>query len=129
MRGRKSAKVVAFSPKGAVRAPEWLTEGAKREWRRCSADQSRRGLLFDGALAGLAHYAALVDQIEQLAGIVAKEGLVGETAAHPAQRAMLAAMAQARMLAAELGLSVVSRARSFTAQAPAKGDGFEELVG
>jgi hypothetical protein len=34
----------------------------------------------------------------------------------------------ARALGVELGLTVTSRARSFTAQAPSKGDDFESIV-
>jgi P27 family predicted phage terminase small subunit len=114
MRGRKpKLQVVGLEPVSDLpaRPPSWLNAGAQREWARCSAELNRRGLLFDGALANLATYCALIDQIEQLARTVAKEGLAG-----PAQKAMLATAAQARMYAAELGLSVVSRTRSFQGQ-------------
>jgi hypothetical protein len=60
----------------------------------------------------------LIDQIEQLSRIVATEGVVSA-----AQRAMLATSAQARMLAAELGLSVVSRTRASRAKRPTSGSG------
>jgi P27 family predicted phage terminase small subunit len=120
MRGQKPhAKIVPFKrPDGLPKPPTWLSAGAKREWHRCAADLSRRGLLFDGAMASLATYCTLVDQIEQFGRVLAKEGMISEDGkAHDAHRALLATSAQARMLAAELGLSVVSRARSFQGKA------------
>jgi P27 family predicted phage terminase small subunit len=117
MRGGKPkhTNVVALTGRGSTsQPPAWLSTGAKREWGRAAADLARRGILFDGALASLATYCTLVDQIEQLSRIVAKEGLITEDGlTHPAQRMLLATAAQTRMLAAELGLSVVSRTRSF----------------
>jgi P27 family predicted phage terminase small subunit len=113
--GKPKGRIVPFRrPDGVPTPPTWLTAGAKREWTRAAADLSRRGLLFDGALASLATYCALVDQIEGFGKILAAEGAMGpDGKAHDAHRAMLATAAQARMLAAELGLSVVSRTRSF----------------
>jgi P27 family predicted phage terminase small subunit len=115
MRGSKPhAKIIPLKdPGGIPRRPAWLSAGAKREWQRCATDLSRRGLLFDGAMPSLAVYCVLVDQIEQFGKVLADEGMMTDGKAHDAHRAMLATSAQARMLAAELGLSVVSRARSF----------------
>jgi Phage terminase, small subunit len=62
----------------------------------------------------LATYCTLVDQIEQFSKVLAGEGMIAEGGkANDAHRALLATAAQARMLAAELVLSVVSHARSF----------------
>jgi phage terminase small subunit len=110
MRGSKPrAKVVPIRGANPVpHPPEWLTAGARREWQRAGADLGRRGILFEGALASLAIYCAMVDQVERLAAIVAEKGPID-----PAQGVLLKTAAQARMLAAELGLSVVSRTRSF----------------
>jgi P27 family predicted phage terminase small subunit len=116
MRGAKSrSKIVPLpvAPK-LPRAPRWLTIGARREWDRCAGDLSRRGLLFDGALASLATYCALTDQVERMGVVLARDGLLDEEGnIRQAHRVMMLAAAQARLLAAELGLSVVSRARSF----------------
>jgi P27 family predicted phage terminase small subunit len=119
VKGRKPALKVVSPIGGTLPGPpSWLTAGAKREWLHSARDLNRRGLLFDGALASLATYCTLVDQIEQFGKVLAAEGIMGEEGkAHDAHRAMLATSAQARMLAAELGLSVVSRTRSFQGRA------------
>jgi P27 family predicted phage terminase small subunit len=132
MRGSKPrAKIVPFKRLHGVPAPpSWLSTGARREWGRAAADLDRRGLLFDGALASLATYCTLVDQIEQFGKVLAAEGAMGpDGKAHDAHRAMLATAAQARMLAAELGLSVVSRTRSFQGKSTDERDWADLEVG
>jgi P27 family predicted phage terminase small subunit len=93
--------------------PAWLPPEAKAEWHRAVRDLSSRGLLFDGALASLEHYALCIVQIRQCQRILADAPLADGEGVHPAYTAQQKAIQSARLLAVELGLSVVSRARSF----------------
>ena len=115
--GKPRAKIVSISPTRSMPnpPPAWLTAGAKREWARCAVDLERRGILFDGALASLATYCALADQVEQIGRVLGKDGPLADDG--KALRLMVTASAQMRMLATELGLSVVSRSRSFQGKA------------
>ena len=71
------------------------------------------GLLFDGALASLEHYCLCVAQIRQCQQILADTAIADADGIHPAYTAQQKAIQSARLLAVELGLSVVSRTRSF----------------
>jgi P27 family predicted phage terminase small subunit len=93
--------------------PAWLPPEAKAEWQRAVKDLSSRGLLFDGAIASLEHYVLCVAQIQQCQQILAEQAIAGAEGIHPAYTAQQKAIQSARLLAVELGLSVVSRARSF----------------
>lgn len=76
-------------------------------------DLSSRGLLFDGALASLEHYVLCIAQIRQCQRILADSLVADGEGIHPAYTAQQKAIQSARLLAVELGLSVVSRARNF----------------
>jgi phage terminase small subunit len=76
-------------------------------------DLSSRGLLFPGALASLEHYVLCIAQIRQCQRILAEQPIADGEGIHPAYTAQQKAIQSARLLAVELGLSVVSRARSF----------------
>jgi P27 family predicted phage terminase small subunit len=93
--------------------PAWLPPEAKAEWHRAVRDLSSRGLLFDGALASLEHYVLCIAQIRQCQRILADALIADGDGIHPAYHAQQKAIQSARLLAVELGLSVVSRARSF----------------
>jgi P27 family predicted phage terminase small subunit len=93
--------------------PAWLPPEAKTEWQRAVQDLSSRGLLFDGAIASLEHYCLCVAQIRQCQRILADSLIADGEGIHPAYTAQQKAIQSARLLAVELGLSVVSRARSF----------------
>jgi P27 family predicted phage terminase small subunit len=93
--------------------PAWLPPEAKAEWQRAVKDLSSRGLLFDGAIASLEHYVLCVAQIRQCQRILADSLIADGEGVHPAYTAQQKAIQSARLLAVELGLSVVSRARSF----------------
>jgi phage terminase small subunit len=112
MRGRKpDLKVVSGPQDSRLRAPAWLPPDAKREWAVAAADLASRGLLFRGALATLASYCLCIAAIRQRQAILDQD---------PTDRATFAdqmkAVAQANRLAVELGLTVTSRTRAFTAQ-------------
>jgi P27 family predicted phage terminase small subunit len=93
--------------------PAWLPPEARAEWHRAVKDLSSRGLLFPGALASLEHYVLCIAQIRQCQRILADQVIADDTGIHPAYTAQQKAIQSARLLAVELGLSVVSRARSF----------------
>ena len=76
-------------------------------------DLSGRGLLFDGALASLEHYVLCIAQIRQCQHILAESPIADAEGIHPVYTAQQKAIQSARLLAVELGLSVVCRARSF----------------
>jgi P27 family predicted phage terminase small subunit len=99
--------------RSAYPCPAWLPPEARPEWQRAVQDLSSRGLLFDGALASLEHYCLCIAQIRQCQRILANAPIADDTGVHPAYTAQQKAIQSARLLAVELGLSVVSRARSF----------------
>jgi phage terminase small subunit len=97
----------------AVTAASTRGEEARAEWHRAAKDLSSRGLLFPGALASLEHYVLCIAQIRQCQRILADAPIADDTGVHPGYTAQQKAIQSARLLAVELGLSVVSRARSF----------------
>jgi phage terminase small subunit len=107
--GRKpSLKVVSGPQRVGVRAPAWLPPAAKAEWSVAVADLASRGLLFEGSLATLASYCVCIAAIQQRQAVLDHD---------PEDRAaftdQLKAIAHARALAVELGLTVTSRTRAF----------------
>jgi P27 family predicted phage terminase small subunit len=119
MKGRKPELSIVASTsdrrrmRSAHPCPAWLPPEAKAEWNRAVADLSSRGLLFDGAIASLEHYCLCIAQIRQCQKVLASQPIAGPDGVHPAYTAQQKAIQSARLLAVELGLSVVSRARSF----------------
>lgn len=118
MRGRKPDAIVAGSnPVAAVpNAPRWLSKSAQVEWRRVAHILiAERKTLTIADLATFASYCAAVGQIADAARIIAAEGLTYTGTSgpkkHPAVAIQNDAMTQARLLAAELGLTPVSRSR------------------
>ena len=63
--------------------------------------------MFDGALASLEHYVLCIAQIRQCQQILATEPIAAIDGIHPAYNAQQKAIQSARLLAVELGLSVV----------------------
>jgi phage terminase small subunit len=123
MRGRKpDLKVVSGPQDSRLRAPSWLPKDAKAEWSVATADLASRGLLFRGALATLASYCLCIAAIKQRQAILDQD---------PNDRATFAdqmkAVAQANRLAVELGLTVTSRTRAFTAQKADK-QGWDDVL-
>jgi P27 family predicted phage terminase small subunit len=103
--------------RSAYPCPAWLPPDARAEWNRAVRDLSSRGLLFDGAIASLEHYVLCIAQIRQCQRILADSLIADGEGIHPAYTAQQKAIQSARLLAVELGLSVVSRARSFQGKA------------
>lgn len=118
MRDAKPAAIVTGSNAVAAvpLAPRWLSKSAQAEWRRVAPVLiSERKTLTVADLAVFAHYCAAVGQVADAARIIAEEGLTFSGASgpkkHPAVAIQNDAMTQARLLAAELGLTPVSRSR------------------
>lgn len=112
MKGRKPKLVVIDG--GTVRgkcpsAPGWLTPQAKAEWKRAAPELFGRNLLAPDTMATLESYCVAVGQIREAEEIMAREGRMIETGEgskpHPSLRMQTAAMREARLLAAELGLT------------------------
>jgi P27 family predicted phage terminase small subunit len=126
---RTSLHLIASGPGQKAHAcPAWLPPEARAEWSRAVQDLSSRGLLFEGALASLEHYVLCIAQIRQCQRILTEQPIADADRIHPAYTAQQKAIQSARLLAVELGLSVVSRARSFQGKT-ADERGWDELVG
>jgi P27 family predicted phage terminase small subunit len=104
VKGRKPKLVVlAGGAKGAVPgAPDWLPPNAQAEWRRAAPE-------LRDVLATLESYCVAVGQVREYEEIMTAEGRLVATEdgpkPHPAFRMQGAAMREARLLAAELGLT------------------------
>ena len=109
MRGRKPAlKVVSGPQDSGQAAPAWLPKDAKVEWAVAVADLASRGLLFRGSFGTLASYCVCIAAIKQRQAILDRD-----PSDRPAFTDQLKAIAHARALAVELGLTVTSRTRAF----------------
>lgn len=118
MRGRKPGSIVTGShPVDKLPAPpNWLSKDAKAEWKRIAPILiSDRKTLTLADLASFASYCCAVGEVAEASRIIAAEGMTftGQSGPkkHPAVSIRTNAMTQARLLAAELGLTPVSRSR------------------
>jgi P27 family predicted phage terminase small subunit len=92
-----------------VMPPEWLAESARKEWDRVMPVLTERRILTEADLGGLENYCICIGRVRDMeAGIqnTADPELILKLA-----RMQDKAMASARLLAAELGLTPVSRSR------------------
>lgn len=90
-------------------APEWLAEAARKEWDRVMPVLTERRILTDADLGGLENYCICIGRVRETEAAI-------QTEAEPDMMLKLIrvqdkAMASARQLAAELGLTPVSRSR------------------
>lgn len=90
-------------------APDWLSEGARKEWDRVMPILTERRILTDADLGGLENYCICIGRVRET------EALIQSEADAEMQLKLIRvqdkAMASARQLAAELGLTPVSRSR------------------
>lgn len=112
MKGRKPKLTLIDG--GSVRgkcpsAPAWLTDQAKAEWKRSAPELFQRNLLAADTMATLESYCVAAGMVRETEEIMGREGrmVMTETGmkTHPAFRMQSAAMREARLLAAELGLT------------------------
>jgi P27 family predicted phage terminase small subunit len=105
-----------FGARGTPRAPTWLPDEGKAEWRRVLPLLMARSILSRADLSVLASYCCAFAQIQQCQRLLNCEGLVVEgklgSKGHPAAQIMHRAQSQMRQYAAELGLTPVSRSRA-----------------
>lgn len=114
MRGRKPAAIVSgTSPVTLVpNPPAWLSKDAKAEWRRVAPILvTERRTLTTADLATLENYAIAVGVMREASRQLTREGLVVAGKRHPAYGILHSAQTDARLCAAELGLTPVSRSR------------------
>lgn len=135
MRGDKPALKPATNPVSSdLPAPAWLPDEAKTEWRRVIGPLADRRILTEPDLGGLENYCLAIAQVRQCQGILAKldspffSTESGAPRPHPAIRVMHSAMTLARQLAAELGLTPVSRSRPAISDEGEDNGGFGDLV-
>ena len=89
--------------------PDWLSAAAKREWRKVAPQLHRRSLLKPEVAAVLANYSMAVGMVRGYREQLRLEGHVVATKdgprTHPAFKMLMAALREARLHAAELGLT------------------------
>src|SRR5882724_2875186 len=94
-------------------APDWLCADARREWSKTAPILHQRGLLGPDTSPTLENYCTAVAQIREFEAVMAAEGRIVQTEhglkAHPAFRLQHVAIAAARLLACELGISPYRR--------------------
>lgn len=105
MKGRKPQLAADTSALEAVRPPSWLSKHAKAEWRRVMVELTKRRILTTADLGSLESYCIAMGRIREL------EKLLSAGFDPKLFRAQDKSMTTARQLAAELGLTPVSRSR------------------
>ena len=118
MRGRKPDSIVTTADvmDRVPSAPGWLSKAAKAEWRRVAPIiVTDRKTLTMADMAAFANYCCAVGQASDAQAIIKREGMIAEGRSgprkHPAVSILNDALTQARLYAAELGLTPVSRSR------------------
>lgn len=116
MRGIKPKLIVDNSAVSAAPpAPRWLSQEACAEWRRVTPILAERRILTTADLGNLENYCVAIGQVRECERLIQLNGLVLDTdngpKRNPAFGMQSDAMTRARLLAAELGLTPVSRSR------------------
>lgn len=116
MRGVKPHLVVDNAAVSkAPPVPAWLSKDAKAEWRRVVPILVERRILTTADLGSLENYCTAIGQVREMERQLQRDGHVIDTdkglKRHPAVGIQSDAMTRARLLAAELGLTPVSRSR------------------
>lgn len=116
MRGTKPALVIDNGPVlQDMKAPAWMSKDAKAEWRRVFPILRKRRILTVADLGSLENYCVALGTVREMERTLQAEGHICETESgrkrHPAVGIQAEAMNRSRLLAAELGLTPVSRSR------------------
>lgn len=93
----------------SIAAPEWLAEEARTEWDRVMPVLTDRRILTDADLGGLESYCISIGRVRQMEILI--QGNPDPDLMLKLIRVQDKAMASARQLGAELGLTPVSRSR------------------
>lgn len=135
MRGDKPNLKRAVDALGtAPSVPSWLPASAKSEWKRVAPVLASRKILTEGDLGSLENYCLAIGQVRDSQKALSDlespffSGENGAPRPHPAIRVMHTAMTHARQLAAELGLTPVSRSRPAISDEGEDNGGFGDLV-
>ncbi|MCB1511520.1 MAG: phage terminase small subunit P27 family [Hyphomicrobiaceae bacterium] len=112
MRGTKPHLVVSNDAvKKPPAPPSWLSTEAKKEWRRVMPILIQRRILTTADLGSLESYCTSIGTMREAQAILNRDGLLVDGKRNPAFGIMNAAQTTARLYAAELGLTPVSRSR------------------
>ncbi|ABE63271.1 phage terminase, small subunit, putative, P27 [Nitrobacter hamburgensis X14] len=115
MKGRKPANIVAGKMTSVPAPPAWLSRLGKAEFRKIVTILIERNHLTNADLGTVAAYADALSQLADSTRQVNRDGMVVATPnglrKHPAISIQINARNQVRQLAAELGLTPVSRSR------------------
>src|SRR5690625_219188 len=131
MRGRRPDPPELVDPPSSrcPSPPAWLAPHAKAEWKRAAPELHRRRLLQKDTLATLESYCTAVAQVRECEEIMVSEGRTVTTDSgpkrHPAFSIQSSAMREARLLAAELGLTPQRRGKQQVDDGGA-GDGWDD---
>ena len=107
MRGRKPKLVVDNSAVASIpAAPGWLSKDARAEWRRIMPALIERKVLTEAAMGSVENYCLAIGRVREVEALIQKDGIDAGLV-----RLQDKAMATARQLAAEIGLTPVSRSR------------------
>ena len=109
MKGTKPAIQRDNMALGRVISPKWLSKEARKEWDRVMPVLTERKILTDADLGGLENYCICIGRVRDTEAMI-QAGQEPEVMLKLA-RLQDKAMASARQLAAELGLTPVSRSR------------------
>ncbi|GGO55210.1 phage terminase, small subunit, putative, P27 family [Roseovarius pacificus] len=109
MRGVKPEMQTDPEALESLDAPEWLSEDARSEWDRVMPILSERRILTDADLGGLENYCICIGRVRETEALIQSE--LDADMQLKLIRVQDKAMASARQLAAELGLTPVSRSR------------------
>jgi P27 family predicted phage terminase small subunit len=127
MKGRKPPHKLDSDPLTEVLpAPDWMSADARAEWNRVMPALIQRRILTEADLGGVENYCAAIASARQCDRELQNRGHVyedekGNLKRNPASIAHKDALNSARLLAAELGLTPVSRSRP-AVSAPADDD-------
>lgn len=116
MRGTKPNLSPDADALGVLPPPGWMSEYAACEWVRVMPILTERRILTQADLASLENFCIAIGQVREMEDILRErghvfEGLDGQLKRNPAVGIQADAMTRSRLLAAELGLTPVSRSR------------------
>lgn len=113
MRGRKPASIATSGKATTISTtpPSWLSRDAKTEWRRVVPLLNERRTITAADLGSLESYCTAIGTMREAQRILNAEGLVVNGKRNAAFSIMNCSQTTARLCAAELGLTPVSRSR------------------
>lgn len=126
MKGAKPQLVIDNDAmRKAPAAPSWLSAEAKKEWRRVVPILLERRILTNGDLGSLENYCIAMGRVREFEADM--QSITEPEIKVKVFRAQDKSMASARLLAAELGLTPVSRSRPAVREKADDGDDVSPL--